>query len=138
MVLTLQTWNEQGSIHYLPLNFNLIFPFQSQRKSATCGRGSLVMSAIETKKGRMRNRNALRRPRKAVFRSAVQHCQRCTRLERALYACAMLAMSFDETETNGLRWAIGCCGPLRLHFAWCKGQAKRGRPFPKTHRKLIL
>ena len=77
MVLTPQTWNEQGAIHYLPLNFNPTFPFQSQRKSvtrargsrdlrprvtrpagaghATCGRGSLAISAIETKKGRMRN-----------------------------------------------------------------------------------
>lgn len=55
MVLTPQTWNEQGAIHYLPLNFNPTFPFQSQRKSVTRGRGSLAMSAIETKKGRMRN-----------------------------------------------------------------------------------
>ena len=40
MVLTPQTWNEQGAIHYLPLNFNPTFPFQSQRKSATRARGS--------------------------------------------------------------------------------------------------
>ena len=40
MVLTPQTWNEQGAIHYLPLNFNPTFPFQSQRKSVTRARGS--------------------------------------------------------------------------------------------------
>ena len=70
MVLTLQTCSEQGAIHYLPLNFNPTFPFQSQRKSATrargsrdlrprvtrpagaghatCGRGSLTMCRSET------------------------------------------------------------------------------------------
>ena len=40
MVLTPQTWNEQGAIHYLPLNFNPTFPFQSQRKSVTRARGA--------------------------------------------------------------------------------------------------
>ena len=94
---------------------------QSKRKKAAC----------ETEKP-----SAVLEKRFSVPLSDI--AKRCTRLERALYACATLAMSFDETETNGLRWAIGCCVPLRLPFAWCNGQAKRGRPFPKTHRKLIL